>query len=341
MSRDNAGSSRFWYRRSVTAVGAPTRAFGFLTRSVIIATLGLLLMSKANPSAVEPLREAVVAPFRSVLTVTAGTMSSAIGLIATTTGRLFARDARDRRHVSPSENGGMTAHIADLQREIADLKRENSGLRALVPLAGNRAYNLKSVFVIGGSATGASSRVLIAAGRDDGIRPGYPVVMGNRLLGRVHHVHAATAVVVRLADRLSRVPVMVGAGETRALLVGNGAGGATLELIGQGPAPRAGDPVVTSGIGGVFPRGLMIGRVFAPEDGASTNAATRVSIDSEAAYEPVAGVMMIDGAVFDQVDLPGRQSEIGKPSPRLAEAGARTGSAMLSLRSIAAGVARP
>ncbi|MFM9978874.1 MAG: rod shape-determining protein MreC [Sphingomonadaceae bacterium] len=301
-------------------------------------------MSKANPSAIEPLREAVVAPFRSMLTVTAGTVSSAVGLIATGTGRVFARgegNGRDGRDVRPSKDGsGLTAHIADLQREIADLKRENAGLRALVPLVGNRAYTLKSVFVIGGSATGASSRVLIAAGRDDGIRPGYPVMMADRLLGRVHHVHTATAVVVRLADRLSRVPVMVGASETRALLVGTGAGGATLELIGQGPAPRAGDPVLTSGIGGVFPRGLMIGRVLAPEDGASTNAATRVDLESERAYDPVAGVMMIEGAVFDQVDPPGRQSEIGKPSLRLAEAGARTGPAMVSSQPIAGGVAR-
>jgi hypothetical protein len=299
-------------------------------------------MSKANPSAVEPLREAVVAPFRSTLTVAAETMSSAIRLIATGAGRLFARDERDGRHVNPSQHGiGMAALVADLQREIADLKRENAGLRALVPLAGNRAFNLKSVVVIGGSSTGASSRVLIAAGRDDGIRPGYPVMMADRLLGRVHHVHAATAIVVRLADRLSRVPVMVGASETRALLVGTGAGGATLELIGQGPAPRAGEPVMTSGIGGVFPRGLMIGRVLAPEDGGSTNATTRVDLDSEGAYEPVAGVMMIEGAVFDHVDPPGRQSEIGKPSPRLAEAGAGTRPAMLSLRSIAGGAGRP
>ncbi len=282
---------RPWFRNADRDLAAGVKPFGLMARATIIAALILLLIGKANPAAIEPLRAAVVTPVSSALAVMAGSLHALVVTVSSSASQ-FARRNLATSELAPvivSAEGSAQAARLDA------LERENTALRKLILMAGNRAYKVRSVAVIGGSSTGAGSKLLVAAGREDGIKPGYPVMMGDRVAGRVHHVHGATAIVARLSDRLSRVPVMVGGSETRALLVGTGDGAGALELIEPGRTTGVGDHVTTSGIGGVFPRGLIIGHVASVGLGPP-----RVSIDSEAAYDSVVGVLEIEGAIFDQ-----------------------------------------
>lgn len=256
-------------------------------RYLLIACLALLLASRTGPEAVEPLREAILTLTRPALDAVSETSGNAIATAA----RLWSSQAR-------TDDRARVDDVAALTAKRDELERENRALRSLVPVAGSKALKLKAASVIGGSAGGMASTLLIAAGQEDGIKAGYPVMIGDRLAGRVHRVHAASAVVVRLSDQLSRVPVFVGAGETRAILVGSGDGAAVLELLGQGPPPLPGDVVTTSGIGGVFPRGLLIGTLIdAPRS-------LRIVPDAEREYAPVVGVLHIEGATFYSDDQP-------------------------------------
>lgn len=283
--------TRRWFRVGERARVRPPVRFGYLARPAIIAALVLLLVSKANPGAVEPIRAAIVSPLAGAFSGSLAQGTLAVQAVAQAVGRVTGE-----RTPSGADNGvGQTAaDVSALVARIDRLEGENRALRALLPVAGTRDYKARAVAVIGGGTGAMSSALLIGAGRDDGVKPGYPVVMGDRLAGRVHAVHARTAVVLRLSDRLSRVPVFVGVGGVRALLVGDGRGGAMLELLGPGSQPVEGDHVTTSGIGGVFPRGLLIGRVDSAGE-----AGYRISIDSEQAYDPMVGLLALEGAVFD------------------------------------------
>lgn len=292
-----------WHRGGPARLPPRSRVPG-AARYLIIACLALLLASRAGPETVEPLREAILTLTRPALDAVSETSGHTIASASS----LWPSPARmhDRARVDD---------VAALTAKLDELEHENRALRSLVPFAGSKALKLKAVSVIGGTAGGMASTLLIAAGLDDGIRAGYPVMIGDRLAGRVHRVHAASAVVVRLSDQLSRVPVFVGAGETRAILVGAGDGAAVLELLGQGPSPLPGDVVTTSGIGGVFPRGLLIGTLNdAPRS-------LRIVPDAEREYTPVVGVLHIDGAAFhsdDQLSLPPppmKQAEQHLPPP--------------------------
>jgi rod shape-determining protein MreC len=129
-------------------------------------------------------------------------------------------------------------------------------------------------------AGGPFRRTLLAnAGADLGVKRGFIAVNENGLVGRVVSVGAATARVLLLDDYNARVPVMGQTSRVRAIMVGEPGGSAPLEgmlhltqpklgpIVAAGSTLREGEAIVTSGDGGVFPGGLLVG--YARRDGAS------------------------------------------------------------------------
>jgi rod shape-determining protein MreC len=102
----------------------------------------------------------------------------------------------------------------------------------------------------------------IDRGSDDGIAPMMPVVVAEGVVGRVHSAAGATAEVLVLTDLNSSVAVRVERTRARANVRGMG----KPDLCRLDYALRTediieGDPLVTSGTDGVFPRGLPVGKV--------------------------------------------------------------------------------
>ena len=116
-------------------------------------------------------------------------------------------------------------------------------------------------------------------------------------MGRVIHVHANHASVMLLSDRLSRVPVSVGAKQSRGVLAGAGADLPKLEFIEAGSQIAAGDLVTTSGAGGVYPRGLAVGVVVA--DGGSGGLGVRVDLTAGRTDPLAVGILLTEAAITD------------------------------------------
>ena len=129
-------------------------------------------------------------------------------------------------------------------------------------------------------AGGAFKRTLLAnAGADHGVHEGYVAVNENGLVGRVVALGKRSSRVLLLDDFNSRVPVMGLQSRVRAMLSGDASAAPRLEtgqielrqprLDHQVPlnALREGERVVTSGDGGVFPRGLLVGVAARDSDG--------------------------------------------------------------------------
>lgn len=127
---------------------------------------------------------------------------------------------------------------------------------------------------------GPFTRTLVAnAGADHGVRVGYIAVNENGLVGRVVSVGRRSARVLMLDDYNSRIPVMGEASRVRAVLAGQAT--RPPELIThpyQLQAPRMdfivgaqnlreGERVITSGDGGLFPRGIPVGVARRQNDG--------------------------------------------------------------------------
>jgi len=163
-----------------------------------------------------------------------------------------------------SENRRLKARIRDLETwrdEAVALRNVNERYEALLKLKTDPPAPFvaaRSVLDVRGPF--ANARVL-DAGAAAGVQVGDPVMSENGLVGRIVGVVPHASRVLMLTDVESRTPVLVDRTNARALLTGDGGPNPRLEYIrGQNPV-KEGDVLLTSGDGGVFPRGLPVGVV--------------------------------------------------------------------------------
>ncbi|AEB06967.1 rod shape-determining protein MreC [Coriobacterium glomerans PW2] len=178
--------------------------------------------------------------------------------------------------------GNVFSNLAAPQETLADLKQENEDLRAKVSelseskSASSRleallnlksAYNLQSTgaHVIGGSSDAWSQVVTIDKGTSDGLAINMPVVNAAGVIGQIVETSLNSSTVRLLADEKSGTSAMVQATRAQGMLHGQADGTLRLEYISVDSEVKAGDIVVTSGIGGVFPKGLPLGTVTSAE----------------------------------------------------------------------------
>ena len=178
------------------------------------------------------------------------------------------------------QNRRLKAQLAQagaLSSQIKALTQENARLRALLgvktdpplPMVGARA-------VLDSRGPFANTR-LADVGSDQGVIEGNPVLSEHGLVGRVIGVSRSMSRILLLTDLDSRVPVLVERTNARAILTGDGGPSPKLAYLRTHDALRDGDRVLTSGDGGVIPRGLPVGLVVRSADG------WRVALDSDAA----------------------------------------------------------
>ncbi|MDH4121889.1 MAG: rod shape-determining protein MreC [Deltaproteobacteria bacterium] len=132
--------------------------------------------------------------------------------------------------------------------------------------------------VIGESADNYHHVVVINKGAQYGFRHNYPVVLREGVVGRVQSVTPQTAVVQLIVDRRHALPVLIQRTRERMMVFGRennlgldspekglavgGGDGLDVERIRPQADIQPGDRVITSGMGGVFPKGLLVGTVL-------------------------------------------------------------------------------
>ena len=103
--------------------------------------------------------------------------------------------------------------------------------------------------------------VLLNVGAEVGVEDGLAVMDGLGLVGRVSGTGRRTSRVLLLTDGASRIPVIVQPSGTSGIVQGDNGPAPLLDFIEDREAIRPGDRIVTSGDGGVFPPGLLVGQV--------------------------------------------------------------------------------
>ena len=139
--------------------------------------------------------------------------------------------------------GGQLQRIAQMRREFE------------VPLLPSR--------VVGQDASQWSSALLLDRGRAADVRSGMPVMVEQGIVGLVSATtpHAARAMLI--LDRRSAVDAMVQRSRARGLVHGLGTGELEFVFMVRGDDVQVGDEVISSGVGGVYPKGLRVGTVTA------------------------------------------------------------------------------
>jgi rod shape-determining protein MreC len=103
--------------------------------------------------------------------------------------------------------------------------------------------------------------VIVNRGSVDGVREGMPVVASAGVVGRIVRVASNSSRLLLVTDHASSIAATIQRSRARGVLKGRSTGVCSLEFTNRGEDVKTGDIVVTSGIGGVFPKGVPIGEV--------------------------------------------------------------------------------
>ncbi len=167
------------------------------------------------------------------------------------------------------ENKRLSQEVVRLlaqQRENKVLQRENEDLRRQLGFVARAAEDLVAGEVISRSRDGWWSTLRINKGASDGLKPEQAVISMDGLVGKTVSVSERTADVLLLSDPTCRVAAQILRTGSFGLVAGRGPSWegqvvCRMEFINKNVPIVPGDEVITSGLGGVFPKGLLIGYV--------------------------------------------------------------------------------
>ncbi|MEX2453218.1 MAG: rod shape-determining protein MreC [Rhodospirillaceae bacterium] len=248
---------------TVVKIAMPLRAllqrFAFIF--LILAAFAIMLLGKAETVVVERLRSSaidIVAPVMDGLSQPIATMSAGVDRI----GHFFdiyEENARLRE---------QNARLLEWQNTALALSAENATFRQMLNYVPERGMRFAAARVVGDSGGVFVRSVLINAGSSNDIGKGDAVVNGEGLIGRVAHAGRNSGRILLISDLNSRIPVVAEKSRVRAILAGDNSAQPRLVFLPPNARLEAGDRIVTSGHGGVFPAGLPVGVVSSLGEGA-------------------------------------------------------------------------
>lgn len=162
------------------------------------------------------------------------------------------------------ENSELREKLRKLESEVVNLSEVNSENKRLSSLVNFvHETQLKGVVsrVVGFSASNWVRSVTLNRGSSDGINVDMAVVDGHGVVGQVIEVSPNTARVLLTTDATSGVDALLQESRARGVISGAANGRYVLKFVARDQEVKEGERVVTSGVGGIFPSGLLIGAV--------------------------------------------------------------------------------
>ena len=147
------------------------------------------------------------------------------------------------------------------------LEQENARLLDLNKVRLDPRLTFVTGVVLADSGSPFRQSVLLNVGARDGIVDGWATMDGIGLVGRISGVGRDTSRVILLTDPASRIPATIQPSGQTAIVQGDNTAAPPISFLEDPDLVRPGDRVVSSGDGGVFPAGLLIGQVAADPGG--------------------------------------------------------------------------
>lgn len=220
--------------------------------ALIVLTLSILLSNlreKSSLNAIERVSIAVLSPFQDMVG-----WGAAHAFLAWENYLHLVDVKKENRRLGRSldrlafENALLTERLKHFGR-----------LESLLSFPKVSMIPFEAARIIGRDTLGRVKLLIINKGSGDGLKENMPVITHRGLVGRVVRVSGSAAKVLIITDVRSAVDAVVQ--ETRDQLVASGANSPTLEVryLSVGSDVTEGERVVSSGLGGVFPKGLLVG----------------------------------------------------------------------------------
>ena len=158
----------------------------------------------------------------------------------------------------------LKQRIAELQKE-SNLKEEallaNERLRKLLQFREKLSTSMVAAEVIGQDPSSWFKSVTINKGERDGVRKGMAVISPEGVVGQILKAAPHYATVLLITDYNSAIDSIVQKTRARAIVEGKGENRCQLKYLLRTEEVKVGDVILTSGLGGNFPKGLLIGEI--------------------------------------------------------------------------------
>ncbi|MBI5571037.1 MAG: rod shape-determining protein MreC [Desulfomonile tiedjei] len=200
-------------------------------------------VARAIYTVVGPLQQASTAAYRQVT----GVWNGYVNLI----------------HVR-QENERLREEVKGLKRErgaLLNAEMENRRLKKLLNLKARNEFPFLVAQVIAEDAVGWYRTFFINRGSEDGVLPEMPVTVAEGVVGRIVKNAPEVSQVLLITDPNLSIDCRITRTRDRGVLTGSLDGACVLRYINLESGVGAGDEVVTSGLDGMFPRGLPVGKI--------------------------------------------------------------------------------
>ena len=146
--------------------------------------------------------------------------------------------------------------------ELEEIEKENELLRSYLDLPVYQRYQIDLTNIIGRGFQGLEKYILLDKGRLAGIEKNMPIIVfENILIGKVVEVFDDFSKILLISSPNSKIPALLQKSRTEGLIRGIKANILSMDLVPRDAKVEEGWTVITSGIGGVFPKGLLIGKI--------------------------------------------------------------------------------
>jgi rod shape-determining protein MreC len=162
------------------------------------------------------------------------------------------------------ENARLRAELAreETQRaRLAELEAENRHLSDLLELKQALALSSAAADVIGADASGLARTLVVEGGSDHDFEAGMAVLSTEGVVGKLIAVGPTSSRVLLINDHNSALDTFDQRSRVRGIVAGVVDDGLVMKYVDRSEDVKSGDTIVTSGLDGIFPRGLLVGEV--------------------------------------------------------------------------------
>jgi len=219
---------------------------------IVLGLTGLVLHSTGLLQPLEDLVVRVTVPLQEVMSQ----IASRVGELGQTVRDL--RDLRLRNEELQAENDRLlleNVRLREIQHELALLRDLLNFKQA------NPSFEVQGAHVVGRDPSNVQRYVILDVGREKGIERNMPVITDRGLVGRIYEVGQGWSRVLLIIDASSFISALTQSSRASGLIQGQEDGTLAMLDIPQGETISVGDTVFTSGLGGNFPRQILIGQI--------------------------------------------------------------------------------
>jgi rod shape-determining protein MreC len=153
------------------------------------------------------------------------------------------------------------AELAEQMNRYREGYSESVRLQRLLKLTPSLPGRTVAARVVDRSRTSLFKTILIDKGTSDGLKVGLPVLTADGVVGRIIETAWHSSQVLLLTDENSNIDALIQRSRAQGIVQGAGTAGCSLKYIARVEEVQPGDVVLTAGLAGVFPKGLLIGTV--------------------------------------------------------------------------------